>query len=309
MSERFRRARSASAFDFPVTVGRVTLRNPVLASSGTYGYGLEYRRYGDPVLLGAVVVKSLTVEPRTGHPAPRVAPIPDPPGSMLNAVGVPNPGVRQWAEGILPAMLAAGAPVVASVWGLSPDAIVASAEILGGYRGPLVWEVNLSCPNSEHGGPPVSHDPALAAAVCRAVRALAPEEVGVWAKLAPDAPDVPAVAAACAAAGVDAVTVGNTYPAAAAPGIPVPTHLGGGTGGMSGPVLRPFVEPLVDKLVATLPEVLVLACGGVVSSEVAVGYLDRGATAVQVGTASLYDPRACHKIARGVVRRLRERGR
>jgi dihydroorotate dehydrogenase (NAD+) catalytic subunit len=295
-------------FDSPVAVGRVTLRNPVIASSGTYGYGLEYRRYGDPALLGAVVVKSLTVDPRPGHPPPRVAPIPEPPGSMLNAVGVPNPGVRQWAEGILPGMLAAGAPVVASVWGLSADAIVASAELLSGYRGPLAWEVNLSCPNSEHGGPPVSHDPVAAASVCAAIRALAPDEVGVWAKLAPDAPDVPAVAAACAGAGVDAVTVSNTHPAASAPHIPVPTHLGGGTGGMSGSVLRPFVERLVDELVATQPDLPVLACGGVLSSEIALAYLDRGATAVQVGTASLYDPRACHKIARGLVRRLRERG-
>jgi dihydroorotate dehydrogenase (NAD+) catalytic subunit len=295
-------------YDSPVAVGRVTLRNPVIASSGTYGYGLEYRRYGDPALLGAVVVKSLTVEPRAGHPPPRVAPVAAPPASMLNAVGVPNPGVRQWAEAVLPGMLEAGAPVVASVWGLSAEAIVASAEILGRYRGPLAWEVNLSCPNSEHGGPPVSHDPTTAAAVCEAIRALAPDEVGVWAKLAPDAPDVPAVAAACAAAGVDAVTVSNTLPAAAAPAVAVPTHLGGGAGGLSGSVLRPVVEQLVDELVATHPALPVLACGGILSSEIALAYLDRGATAVQVGTASLYDPRACHKIARGLVRRLRERG-
>jgi dihydroorotate dehydrogenase (NAD+) catalytic subunit len=297
----------AADFDFPVAVGRVTLRNPVIASSGTYGYGLEYRRYGDPGRLGAVVVKSLTVEPRAGHPAPRVTPVDDPPGSMLNAVGVPNPGMRAWAEEILPGMLAAGAPVVASVWGLTAEAIVASAEILSGYRGPMAWEVNLSCPNSEHGGPPVSHDPATAAAVCAAVRALAPDEVGVWAKLAPDAPDVPAVADACSRAGVDAVTVSNTLPAAAATGIEVPSNLGGGAGGLSGPVLRSIVEPMVGELASRSPHLPVLACGGVVSSEIALSYLDRGATAVQVGTASLYDPRACHKIARGLVRRLRER--
>jgi dihydroorotate dehydrogenase (NAD+) catalytic subunit len=227
---------------------------------------------------------------------------------MLNAVGVPNPGVRAWAEHTLPTMLAAGAPVVASVWGLSAEAIVASAELLSTFRGPMAWEVNLSCPNSEHGGPPVSHDPTTAASVCSAVRALAPDEVGVWAKLAPDAPDVLAVADACARAGVDALTVSNTLPAAAATGIAVPTHLGGGAGGLSGPVLRPYVEPIVDALASSQGRVPVLACGGVVSSEVALAYLDRGATAVQVGTASLYDPRACHKIARGLVRRLQARG-
>ncbi|MDP1820619.1 MAG: dihydroorotate dehydrogenase [Acidimicrobiales bacterium] len=305
MIERLSARRSASTWDFPVQVGRVQLRNPVMASSGTYGYGLEYRRYGDPRRLGALIVKSLTVEPRAGHPPPRVTLL-DEPGSMLNAVGVPNPGVVHWGERILPEMLEAGAPVVASVWGLSAEDVVAAAELLSPYRGPLAWEVNLSCPNSEHGETPVSHDPESAAAVCRAIRELAPDDVGVWAKLSPDAPDVPSVAAACHAAGADAVTVSNTYPAAAV-GLTTATRLGGGAGGMSGPVLRRYVEPLLDKLAASESPVPVLACGGVVSSEIAVAYLDRGATAVQVGTASLYDPRACHKIARGVVRRLKER--
>jgi dihydroorotate dehydrogenase (NAD+) catalytic subunit len=299
--------RRSRVWDLPVVVGRVRLRNPVIASSGTYGYGLEYRRYGDPRRLGAVVVKSLTVEPRPGHPPPRVTPLEDPPGSMLNAVGVPNPGVVHWAEHTLPAMRALGVPVVASVWGLDADGVVAAAELLSRYRGPVAWEVNLSCPNSEHGGAPVSHDPAAAGAVCRAVRELAPDEVGVWAKLSPDAPHVADVGAACHAAGADAVTVSNTFPAAALPLQARPAPLGGGPGGMSGTVLRQHVEPLLDTLRSSHPHLPVIACGGVVSSQVAVDYLDRGAVAVQVGTASLYDPRACHKIARGVVRRLRER--
>ena len=300
------RSRSETAWDLPVAVGRITLRNPVIASSGTYGYGLEYRRYGDPRQLGAVVVKSLTVDPRPGFAPPRVTLLEEP-GSMLNAVGVPNPGVRSWAETILPAMRELGVPVVASVWGVDAESVVAAAEILARYRGPIAWEVNLSCPNSEHGGAPVSHDPLAAAEVCRAIRALAPEEVGVWAKLSPDAPDVTRVGSACHRAGADAVTVTNTFPAAALVSAERPSPLGGGAGGMSGAILRHHVRPLIEKFGSGYPDIPVLACGGVLSSDLAIDYLDLGARAVQVGTASLYDPRACHKIARGVVRKLKAR--
>jgi dihydroorotate dehydrogenase (NAD+) catalytic subunit len=196
-------------------------------------------------------------------------------------------------------------PVVASIWGVDADRVVGAAELLARHRGPIAWEVNLSCPNSEHGGAPVSHDPGTAADVCRAVRALAPDDVGVWAKLSPDAPDVVKVGAACHEAGADAVTVSNTYPAASVQ-FARPHRLGGGAGGMSGAVLRQHVRPLVEKFASTCPEVPVLACGGVLSSAIALDYLEVGATAVQVGTASFYDPRACHKIARGLVQRLRE---
>ena len=287
----------ARDFNSPVRIGRVALRNPVIAASGTYGYGLEYASYGDPALLGAVVVKSLTVEPRSGFAPPRVTLLAEP-GSMVNAIGVPNPGVRSWAETILPGMIDAGVAVVASVWGIDADAVVAAAEVLRAYRGPIAWEVNLSCPNSEHSSSPVSHDPSASAAVCSAVRGLAPDAVGVWAKLSPDAPDVVEVAAACCDAGADAVTVANTYPAPR----PADNPLGGGAGGMSGAVLRHHVRPLVEKLHSTYPGIDIIACGGVLSSAIALDYLRAGASAVQVGTANLFDPRASHKIAAGVVR-------
>ncbi|MGH9076809.1 MAG: dihydroorotate dehydrogenase [Acidimicrobiales bacterium] len=296
-------ARRAGAYDFQVDVGRVRLRNPVIASSGTYGYGLELECYGDPGQLGAVVVKSLTVEPRRGFAHPRVAMVGEP-GSMINAVGVANPGIERWAESVLPSMLDHGASVVASIWGTDAAGVVAAAEVLGRYRGPIAWELNLSCPNSEHPGAPVSHSPERSAEVCRAVRALADDRIGIWAKLSPDAPDVVAVGVACREAGADAVTVTNTYPAPrGGPG--TSPRLGSGPGGMSGTALRRHVVPIVDRFGAEHPEVAVIACGGVLGSAGALDYLGRGARAVQVGTASLYDPRACHKIARGVVARLR----
>ncbi len=303
----FRRSHTSNTdWDLPVQIGRVRLRNPVMTASGTYGYGLEYSGYGDPSLLGALVVKSLTVEPRPGFPPPRVTMLSEP-GSMLNSAGVPNPGVTRWAETALPQLLGAGVTVVASLWGVDAQRVVDAAARLAPYSGPVAWEVNLSCPNSEHRGPPVSHFPSRAAEVCQAVRRLAPSSVGVWVKLSPDAPDVVEVGQACHEAGADAVTVSNTYPASA--GAPKQAALGGGPGGMSGAVLREYVRPLVERFADVSPEIPIIACGGVLSSEIALDYLQIGARAVQVGTASLYDPRACHKIARGLVRRVGEASR
>ena len=314
LAGRFRRLRGIArrwetddgvSWDCPVDIGRVRLRNPVIASSGTYGYGLEYAQFGNPSLLGAVVVKSLTVDPRPGFPPPRVTLL-DRPGSMRNAIGVPNPGVKSWAEQTLPSMVEAGVTVVASIWGTDEFGVIKAAEMLAPYEGPTAWEVNLSCPNSEHPGSPVSHDPDRVAEVCERVRDLAAADVGVWAKLAPDAPDIVAVAGACHRAGADAVVISNTYPAAAL-GVHGP-KLGGGDGGLSGAVLREYTRPLVEAVVSEEPDVPVIACGGVLSSDIALDYLGLGAVAVEVGTASLFDPRACHKIARGVVRKRRLAG-
>lgn len=291
----------APGWDLPTSIGRTRLRNPVIAASGTFGYGLEYARYGDPSLLGAVVVKSLTVEARSGFPPPRVSLLEEP-GAMLNAVGVPNPGVRQWAETILPPMLEAGVTVVASIWGSDSDKVVDAAHMLSAYTGPVAWELNLSCPNSDHPGSPVSHDPVRSAEVCKEIRSILAPEVGLWAKVAPDAPDVVDVGLACSEAGADAVTLTNTYRNAGGPGDPPP--LGGGPGGISGSTLRHHVRPLVEKFGTNYPEVCVIASGGVLGSSIALDYLRLGARAVQVGTASFYDPRACHKIARRVVAEL-----
>jgi dihydroorotate dehydrogenase (NAD+) catalytic subunit len=226
---------------------------------------------------------------------------------MANAVGVPNPGVDRWAQDLLPPMLRAGVNVVASLWGVDGEGVVAAAELMARYRGPIAWELNLSCPNSGHPGRPVSHDPQTAAEVCRSVRALAPDEVSVWAKLSPDAPDVLEVGEACHAAGADALTVSNTYPRSPEM-IDDDSRLGGGAGGMSGAVLRQYVRPLIEKFSTTYPHIPLIACGGVLGSADALDYLALGARAVQVGTANLYDPRACHKIARGVVSSLKRDG-
>ncbi len=292
-----------SNYDFPVRIGNVRLRNPVIAASGTYGYGLEYSCFGDPALLGAVVVKSLTATPRPGFSPPRVAPL-DYPGSLLNSIGVPNPGIRAWAETILPTMMAAGVATVVSIWGESYEELLEAAEILGEYPGAIAWEVNLSCPNALRQSVPISHVPDLAGAAVADIRRIAGPNVGLWAKLSPDTPDIVEAAAACADGGADAVTIANTYPGMRIDLETQKSVLGSPTGGMSGAILREFVPPLVEKVHAQALRIPIIGCGGVLNSATAMEYLEAGAVAVQVGTASLYDPRACHKIARGVVRSL-----
>jgi len=293
-----------SGYERAVQVGPQRLRNPVVAASGTYGYGLEYACFGDPALLGAVVVKSLTATPRAGFPPPRVAPL-DYPGALLNAIGVPNPGIPHWGKTVLPQMLAAGVATVVSIWGESYDELVASAAALSQFSGPVAWEVNLSCPNALHQEVTLSHVPTLARAALEQIRSLAGPDIGLWAKLSPDTPDIVEAASACVDGGADAVTVANTFPGMRVDPETRQSVLGSDSGGMSGAVLREFVPTLLARLASEAPTIPVIACGGVLNSATALEYLDLGAVAVQVGTASLYDPRACHKVARGVVRGLR----
>jgi dihydroorotate dehydrogenase (NAD+) catalytic subunit len=285
--------------DLPVTIGRTTLRNPVMPASGTYGYGLEHQAYGDPALLGALVVKSLSAEPWDGNPPPRLRPLPA--GSMLNSIGLPNPGVEAWATQTLPRLLDRGVTVVASIWGHTPEELLDAAELMAAVTGPVAWEINLSCPNLATSDQMPSHNPEVAYEVCAKVRALADDAIGVWAKLSPHAPDVPAVAAACQDAAVDAVTLTNTLPARAyETDEPLPT-LGGRGGGVSGAALKPIVTRIVSTVHDRYPDLAIVAAGGILTVGDALDYLDLGAKAVQVGTANFLDPRATHRIARGVV--------
>jgi dihydroorotate dehydrogenase (NAD+) catalytic subunit len=294
----------AGSWDLPVTVGRTSLRNPVMPASGTYGYGLEHQAYGDPALLGALVVKSLSATPWDGNPPPRLRPLTA--GTMLNSIGLPNPGVEAWASGTLPRLLDRRVTVVASIWGHTPEELLDAAQLMAKVAGPVAWEVNMSCPNLATSDEMPSHNPEVAYEVCAKIRTLADEAVGVWAKLSPQAPDVPAVAAACHDAGVDAVTLTNTYPAKALPDQPLPP-LGRGAGGVSGAALKPMVTGIVAAVRRRCPDLAVVAVGGILTVDDALDYLDLGAAAVQVGTANFLDPRATHQIAWGVVR-ARRRG-
>ena len=274
------------------SVGSVVLPNPVMTASGTAGHGAELARYFDLSSLGAVVVKSLSAEPWQGNPAPRVTEVD---AGMLNSVGLQNPGVEAWLEEELPALLATGARVVASIWGFTVEAYEKAASALAGAPPQVVAvEVNLSCPNVESRRAMFAHSPAL---TTEAVAATAGCGRPRWAKLSPNVTDLTEIAGAALEAGAEALTLVNTVMGMA---IDVETRrprLGAGGGGLSGPAIRPVAVRAVHDVCTAFPDAAVVGVGGVAAGEHAVELMLAGAAAVEVGTATFADPRAPGRVA------------
>jgi dihydroorotate dehydrogenase (NAD+) catalytic subunit len=280
------------AVDMSTAVGSVRLANPVMTASGTAGHGAELARYFDLSSLGAVVVKSLSAEAWQGNPAPRVTEVD---AGMLNSVGLQNPGVEAWLEEELPALLATGARVVASIWGFTVEAYEKAATALADAPPEVVAvEVNLSCPNVESRRAMFAHSPALTA---EAVAATAGCGRPRWAKLSPNVTDLTEIAGAALEAGAEALTLVNTVMGMA---IDVETRrprLGAGGGGLSGPAIRPVAVRAVHDVCAAFPDAAVVGVGGVAAGEHAVELMLAGAAAVEVGTATFADPRAPGRVA------------
>lgn len=276
-----------------VRIGSVELPNPVMTASGTGGHGAELEAYQPLADLGAVVVKSLSADPWPGNPAPRVHATA---AGMLNSVGLQGPGVAAWLADDLPALVATGARVVASIWGRSVDDYVRAATALAEAPADVVAvEINLSCPNTEAGLDLFAHDPSATAAVIDVTSAARRPR---WAKLSPNTPRVVEVAAAAREAGAEAVTLINTLMGMAIDPETRRPRLGAGArgGGLSGPAVHPVAVRVVHDVHAALPDVPIVGVGGVVDGPTAVELLLAGASAVQVGTASFADPRAPARV-------------
>ncbi|MDQ3642913.1 MAG: dihydroorotate dehydrogenase [Actinomycetota bacterium] len=289
--------------DLSASIGTVRFANPVMTASGTAGHGAELARYMDLSSLGAVVVKSLSAEAWAGNPAPRVTEVD---AGMLNSVGLQNPGVEAWLEDELPALLATGARVVASIWGFTVEAYEKAATALADAPpGVVAVEVNLSCPNVESRRAMFAHSAALTA---DAVGATAGCRRPRWAKLSPNVTDITEIAGAALEAGAEALTLVNTVMGMA---IDVETRryrLGAGGGGLSGPAIRPVAVRAVHDVCSAFPDAAVVGVGGVATGEHAVELLLAGASAVQVGTATFADPRAPARILRELERWCRRHG-
>jgi len=272
-------------------IGSVRLPNPVCTASGTSGHGDELARHLDPSGLGAVVVKSLHAEPWPGNPAPRVHATP---AGMINSVGLQGPGVAAWLEHDLPALLATGARVVASIWGRTVEEFARAAELLADAPPEVVAvEINASCPNLEDRRNLFAHS---VMATTEVVEAGAAAGRPRWAKLSPNTPALPDVAGAAAAAGAEAVTVANTLLGMV---IDVESRrplLGAGRGGLSGPAIRPVAVRAVFDTHEAHPTLPIIGVGGIAAAEDAVQFLLAGASAVQVGTATFADPAAPAKV-------------
>jgi dihydroorotate dehydrogenase (NAD+) catalytic subunit len=284
-------AATSGAFDTAVTVGAVRLPNPVIAASGTFGYGTEFAGLVDLGALGAISVKGLSLRPYGGKPAPRLV---ETPAGMLNAIGLQNIGVEAFVRQRLPALAAAGARVVANFWGDDVEEFAACAARLDGAPAVVALELNASSPNRPEWGAILAADPVALAAIVRAVRPRV--RLPLWVKLSPNVADITVVGRAAESEGADALCAVNTLRGMAVDVARRRPRLASGSGGLSGPAIKPVALRMVRELVHAV-RIPVVGIGGIRTGEDALEFLCCGARAVQVGTANFYDPRAPLRIA------------
>jgi dihydroorotate dehydrogenase (NAD+) catalytic subunit len=282
----------------------LTLDNPVLAAAGTFGYGLEFARTVRLERLGGLITKTLTLQPRAGHPPPRLV---ETPAGMLNAVGLQNVGLDAFLREKLPALRDVRVPLIVSVLGESAEELTRMARALDGAEGVAALELNLSCPNlrrSEADGRRVSlvaHEPDAVAGMVAAARAATRKPL--LAKLSPDVTDLVPIARAAERAGANALTIGNTFVGMSLDPARRRSRLGAVTGGLSGPAIRPLAVYRVWYTAhsVSLP---IIGLGGIVRAEDAVEFFLAGASAVAVGTANFADPGTPLRVLDGVTRYL-----
>lgn len=272
-------------------VGSVTLKNPVIAASGTFGYGLDLVDFCPPERLGAMVTKGLSPLPRIGNPPPRIV---ETPAGMLNSIGLQNLGVEAFCTDILPLLRKRGACVIANVFGETEDQYLAVVERLEEEEGIAAYELNVSCPNVKKGGIEFGHEPKLLESLVKLLRASATRPI--WVKLSPNAPDLLKTAGAAVAGGAEVLSLVNTFKALAIDASKRRPVLATGFGGLSGPAIKPLALRMVWEVHQAFPQVPLVGIGGIMNGQDAVEFLLVGASAVQVGTATFRNPKACLKI-------------
>ena len=286
-----------SAVDLSVGLGPLPLANPVLAASGCFGFGPEYARVVDASRLGAVVMKTLTLDPRAGNPPPRIA---ETVGGALNAIGLENPGIAAFKSGMLEAIRDLGCPVIASIAGNSEDEYAELARELDLDEIAAV-EINVSCPNVKEGGLAFGVSAEATGRVVAAVRKATGKPV--LAKLSPNVTDIGKIARAAESSGADAVSLINTLLGLVVDWRRQKPFLGFGTGGLSGPCVKPVALRMVRE-VARAVKVPVVGIGGIRTADDAMEFLVAGASAVQVGTANFADPAAAFHVLDGLAERI-----
>jgi dihydroorotate dehydrogenase (NAD+) catalytic subunit len=285
---------TAAAADLSTSVGSLRLRNPIIAASGTFGYGVEFAHLVDLNALGAFVVKGLSREPLAGAPAPRVI---ETPSGMLNAIGLQNIGVRAFVAEKLPVLRKYDTPVLANVFGNTLEDYVEVIRILEDAEGLAGYELNISCPNVKQGGMQFGCDPCQVTDVVGAARRVAKRPL--WVKLSPLVTDIGLIARSAAEAGADALTVANTFPAMAIDFRTGKSRLGNPSGGLSGPAIKPITLKLVWEVCKAV-NIPVVGLGGVERVDDVLDYLSVGASAVQVGTANFADPTVTQRLVNGL---------
>jgi dihydroorotate dehydrogenase (NAD+) catalytic subunit len=275
------------------TLVGVPLKTPVLAASGTFGYGVEFRELVDLKSLGGIVVKGLSREPMDGNAPPRLF---ETQAGMLNSIGLQNIGVQAFVRDKLPELRELEATVFANIFGYAVEDYVEVARVLEDADGLAGYELNVSCPNTKHGGMYFSSDPALLAEVVAAVKKVVRRRPLIV-KLSPNVASIQPLARAAADSGADAISLINTFVALAVDPRTRRPRLGAGFGGLSGPGIKPVALRMVYEAsrAVTIP---VIGLGGIATGTDAAEFMIAGASAVQVGTATFWDPQAPARIAR-----------
>ena len=284
-----------------VNIAGIKMKTPVMAASGTFGFGMEYSDFVDLNQIGAVVVKGTTLKPRPGNKGRRIA---ETPAGMLNSIGLENPGVEEFLQGILPKLAQYDVPIIVNISGNTIEEYGELAALLT-VPGVAGLELNISCPNVKEGGIAFGTLCHSAAAVVEAAKRNT--NLPVIVKLSPNVTDIVEMAQAVEQAGADAISLINTLL-----GMAIDIHkwrpvLGNVVGGLSGPAVKPIAVRMVWQ-VAQAVKVPIIGMGGIVTAEDAVEFMLAGASAVAVGTGNFVNPRATQSIAEGIKEYLQKRG-
>lgn len=304
-SPREQDARLTPRVDMSTTLARLELPSPVLTASGCAAAGRELDQFFDITTIGAVVTKSIMMNPRSGRPTPRMA---ETPSGMLNSIGLQGPGIDSFLENDLEWLRQRGARAVVSIAGGSIDEYTRLASRLRHVPDIAAIEVNISCPNVESRGQVFACDPIAAAEVIASVRRNTAPGIPVLAKLSPDVTDIVAIAKAVVGAGADGLSMINTLLGMVIDTNTMRPALAGVTGGLSGPAIRPVAVRCIYQVHAQLPNVPILGMGGIRTGNDALEFVLAGASAVSVGTATFNDPSAPVRVAKELAIALAERG-
>lgn len=288
--------------DLTTQLAGITLRNPIITSSGTYGFGEEYAVFCPLEALGGITLKGITPLPRLGNPVPRLA---ETPAGLLNAVGLENPGLEEFIKSYLPKLNKIPTAVIANISGFSLEDYALMARALRQGSGIMGLEVNISCPNVKHGGMHFGTDPQSAQEVIAAVKA--ETDLPIIAKLSPNVTDIVAMARAVQRGGADALSLINTLLGMQIDLDAQRPVLANTFGGLSGPAIRPVAVRMVWQ-VAEAVDLPIIGMGGISSWQDAVEFLLAGATAVSIGTGNFYNPQAPLGILKGIQTYCEQRG-
>src|SRR6058998_3855912 len=288
--------------DLSIDLAGIRLNNPIITASGTFGYGEEFERFAELRRIGGICVKGTSARPINGNLPPRLFPTAS---GMLNSIGLENVGVDAFIRDKMPFLRNAGCAVFVNVFGFSEDEYAEVIEKLNACEGIAGYELNISCPNTKHGGMVFGQSPELTRQLTPMLKARSRRPVIV--KLSPNVTDIGELARAAEDGGADALTVANTFLAMAVDTDTFKPRIHTITGGLSGPAIRPLTLRMVYQCARSV-QIPVIGLGGIAKAEDAVEYFLAGASAIQVGTANFYDPRAPLRVLEGLEKWLKKKG-